>query len=102
MLETARLHAVHGRQLLGPYSRFLWSHPGPAFFYLAAPFYRLCHLRGSGIHLCVLVTNFVAAAALVFAARRLRGDLFAFAVGVLLAIHKRSARRFRCGASGTR
>jgi hypothetical protein len=88
VLEIRTLHAVHGRQLLGPYSRFLWSHPGPAFFYLAAPFYRLCHLRGSGIQLAVLSTNFVAAAALVFTARRLRGDLFAFAVGVLLAVYE--------------
>jgi hypothetical protein len=88
VLEIRTLHAVHGRQLLGPYSRFLWSHPGPAFFYLAAPFYRLCQLRGSGIHLGVLATNFAAATALVFAARRLRGDLFAFAVGVLLAVYE--------------
>jgi hypothetical protein len=88
VLEIRTLHALHGRQLLGPYSRFLWSHPGPAFFYLAAPFYRLCHLRGSGIHLAVFCTNFAAATALVFSARRLRGDLFAFAVGVLLAIYE--------------
>jgi hypothetical protein len=88
VLEIRTLHAVHGRQLLGPYSRFLWSHPGPAFFYLAAPFYRLCHLRGSGIHLAVFCTNFAAATALVFAARRLRGELFAFAVGVLLAVYE--------------
>lgn len=88
VLEIRTLHAVHGRQLLGPYSRFLWSHPGPAFFYLVAPFYRLCHLRSGGIHLGVLATNFAAATALVFAARRLRGDLFAFAVGVLLAIYE--------------
>jgi hypothetical protein len=88
VLEIRTLHAVHGRQLLGPYSRFAWSHPGPAFFYLAAPFYRLCHLRGSGIQLGVLSTNFAAATALVFAARRLRGVLFAFAVGVLLALYE--------------
>jgi hypothetical protein len=88
VLEIRTLHAVHGRQLLGPYSRFLWSHPGPAFFYLVAPFYRLSHLRGAGIHLGVLATNFAAATALMFAARRLRGDLFAFAVGVLLAIYE--------------
>src|SRR5579863_4250131 len=88
VLEIRTLHAVHGRQLLGPYSRFLWSHPGPAFFYLAAPFYRLSHLRGSGINLAVLCCNFGAATALVFTARRLRGNLFAFAVGVLLAIYE--------------
>jgi hypothetical protein len=88
VLEIRTLHAVHGRQLLGPYSRFLWSHPGPAFFYLVAPFYRLCRLRGSGIQLGVLSANFAAATAAIFAARRLRGDLFAFTVGVLLALYE--------------
>src|SRR5579872_1943974 len=29
--------ALRGRQLLGPYSRFGWHHPGPAFAYLAVP-----------------------------------------------------------------
>jgi hypothetical protein len=88
VLEIRTLHAVHGRQLLGPYSRFLWSHPGPAFFYLAAPIYRLCHLRGPGINLFVLGANLAAATALVLTARRLRGDLFAFGVGVLLALYE--------------
>ncbi|HEY6477050.1 MAG TPA: hypothetical protein VI456_10745 [Polyangia bacterium] len=88
VLEIRTLHALHGRQLLGPYSRFLWSHPGPTFFYLAAPIYWLCGLRGAGIRLFVLGANFAAATALMFAARRLRGDLFAFVVGVLLAFYE--------------
>jgi hypothetical protein len=88
VLEIRTLHAVHGRQLLGPYSRFFWSHPGPAFFYLAAPIYRLCHLRGAGLNLFVLGANFTAAAALVLTARRLRGERYAFGVGVLLALYE--------------
>ncbi|HEX4347466.1 MAG TPA: hypothetical protein VHZ73_07825 [Vicinamibacterales bacterium] len=31
--------ALEGRLLVGPYSRFGWHHPGPAYFYLLAPFY---------------------------------------------------------------
>ena len=31
-LELRTLYASHARQLLGPYSPFQWSHPGPAFF----------------------------------------------------------------------
>ncbi len=88
VLEIRTLHAVHGRQLLGPYSRFVWSHPGPVFFYLAAPIYRLCHLRGPGLNLFVFGANLAAATALVLTARRLRGDLFAFGVGVLLALYE--------------
>jgi hypothetical protein len=30
-IELGTLHAAHGVQLVGPYSRFGWSHPGPAF-----------------------------------------------------------------------
>ncbi|HEX3903825.1 MAG TPA: hypothetical protein VH853_13375 [Polyangia bacterium] len=88
VLEIRTLHAAHGRQLLGPYSRFLWSHPGPAFFYLALPVYQLFHQRGPALNLFVLLANFAAATALVLTARRLRGDLFAFVVAVLLAVYE--------------
>jgi hypothetical protein len=38
-LEVRTLNALEGRQLLGPYSRYPWSHPGPVYFYLLAPVY---------------------------------------------------------------
>jgi hypothetical protein len=37
--ELATLNALQGGQRLGPYSRYAWHHPGPALFYLLAPFY---------------------------------------------------------------
>jgi hypothetical protein len=40
-LELYTRHAMHGRQLLGPYSQFGWFHPGPLLFYWLAPFYAL-------------------------------------------------------------
>ena len=88
VLEIRTLHAAHGRQLLGPYSRFLWSHPGPAFFYLALPVYELCREHGPGLNLFVLLANFAATTALVLTARRLRGDLYALAVAVLLVVYE--------------
>ena len=94
VLELRTLHAAHGRELLGPYSRFQWSHPGPAFFYLALPIYQLFHQRGPALNLFVLVANFAAAATLVLTARRLRGDLFALAVAVLLAVYETIAAPF--------
>jgi hypothetical protein len=94
VLELRTLQAAHGRQLLGPYSRFHWSHPGPAFFSLALPFYRLFHQRGAALNLFVLIANFAAATALVSTARRLRGDLFALAVAVLLAVYETMAAPF--------
>lgn len=33
--------ALEGEALLGPYSRFGWSHPGPTWFYVAGPVYAL-------------------------------------------------------------
>lgn len=32
---------MRGDLLVGPYSRFIWHHPGPAYFYLLAPLYWL-------------------------------------------------------------
>jgi len=94
VLELRTLHAAHGRELLGPYSRFQWSHPGPAFFYLALPIYQLFHQRGPALNLFVLMANFAAATTLVLTARRLRGDLFALAVAVLLAVYETIAAPF--------
>lgn len=39
VIEMYTIHALQGRQFLGPYSQFRWHHPGPAMFYLLAPFY---------------------------------------------------------------
>ena len=39
--------ALDGDALVGPYSRFGWHHPGPTWFYLAAPLY-LAFGRGVG------------------------------------------------------
>ena len=94
VLELRTWHAAHGRELLGPYSRFQWSHPGPAFFYLALPIYQLFHQRGPALNLFVLIANFAAATTLVLTARRLRGDLFALVVAVLLAVYETIAAPF--------
>ena len=84
-LELRTLYAAHARQLLGPYSPFQWSHPGPAFFYLALPVYEAFHERGPALNLFMLLANTVAAITIVLLARRLRGDSFAWLVAALLA-----------------
>jgi hypothetical protein len=85
-LELRVLHAAHGVQLVGAYSRFYWNHPGPAFFYLALPVYEAFHERGPALNLFMLVVNAIVAVAIVLLARRLRGDPFAWLVAALLAI----------------
>ena len=39
LIELCTLRAAAGDQLLGPYSRFSFHHPGPLMFYCLAPFY---------------------------------------------------------------
>ena len=85
-LELRTLYAAHARQLLGPYSPFQWSHPGPAFFYLALPVYEAFHERGPALNLFMCLANAIAAITVVLLARRLRGDSFAWLVAALLAI----------------
>jgi hypothetical protein len=41
VLEIYTREALTGRLLVGPYSRMGWHHPGPLYFYLAAPIYAL-------------------------------------------------------------
>jgi hypothetical protein len=85
-LELRTLHASRGEQFLGPYSRFVWSHPGPLFFYLALPVYEAAGQRGPALNLFVLLANLAVAIAIVLSARRLRGNSFAWLVAGLLAV----------------
>lgn len=87
-LELRVLQAAQGRQWLGPYSRFLWSHPGPAMFYLALPFYEALHQRGAAMNVFVLAASLASSVALALNARRLRGDFFALMTATLLGIYQ--------------
>jgi hypothetical protein len=64
-LEMAARRAWQLDQLVGPYSRFGWHHPGPALFYLLALPVRLLEPSGPGIYLGAALINAVALAALV-------------------------------------
>ena len=48
LMDLAARRAAHLDQLVGPYSRAGFHHPGPAVFYLLAPFVRLLASSGSG------------------------------------------------------
>jgi hypothetical protein len=60
ILEIYTLEAIRGTQLLGPYSRFGWHHPGPFYFYLLAPWYWLSGLRTAGMQAGALAINLTA------------------------------------------
>jgi len=57
ILELYTLQARRGAQLLGPYSRFGWHHPGPLYFYLQTPFYQLAGLQPAGLQAGALAFN---------------------------------------------
>jgi hypothetical protein len=93
-LEFGVLHALHGDQLLGPYSRFGWSHPGPAMFYLAAPFYAAFSRHAASLHLFAFVVNIVSALAIVRSVRLLNGALAGLVTAAFLAVFTTVAAPF--------
>ncbi len=57
LIESYTLMATQGTLVVGPYSRYGWHHPGPLYFWLAAPFYALAKFKSSGIHVAVQCIN---------------------------------------------
>lgn len=68
------LAASRGRELLGPYSRFGWQHPGPIFFYWAAPFFRVAGMRVGGLAAAAATVNLLWVVLGVTAVRRSEGS----------------------------
>lgn len=60
ILEIYTLEAIRGTQLLGPYSRFGWHHPGPMYLYLLAPWYWMSRLHTAGVQAGAFVINLAA------------------------------------------
>jgi len=69
VLEIYTLHALKGTQLLGPYSRFGWNHPGPAYLYALAPTYELLGRTRAGIRVGALVVTLLAVLAILLVFR---------------------------------
>ncbi len=77
-----------GHQLLGPYSRFGWHHPGPALFYALAIPDRLLASTGTGMLIGILLLNAAAVAAVVLLVGRRAGPWAAlWAAGCLALLH---------------
>lgn len=60
-------------ELVGLYSRDRWSHPGPLFFYLAAPIYWLTGRASIGLDLAAVLINLAAVVGMALVARRRGG-----------------------------
>jgi hypothetical protein len=87
VLELGTFRAAHGVQLVGPYSRFGWSHPGPAYFYLAAPFYEAFHEHGPALNVFALSVDYAAALGVVLLAYRLCGLAFSLLMAALVGVY---------------
>jgi hypothetical protein len=59
---------------LGPYSRFGWNHPGPAFSYLLAPLYAVSDHNPRAFFFGSLLINAAAAVSVVAVVRRRAGE----------------------------
>ncbi|MEW6138747.1 MAG: hypothetical protein AB1733_10985 [Thermodesulfobacteriota bacterium] len=57
LLELKTINAMNCREMLGPYSRFGWNHPGPLFFYALVPFYCWFGNNGSSLALGTAVLH---------------------------------------------
>ena len=85
ILEIYTLQALEGKLLVGPYSRFGWHHPGPLFFYLAAPWYWMSGHHTAGLQAGAFAINLGAVAAIAWTAARLASPPIAIAVAVATA-----------------
>jgi hypothetical protein len=70
LLELSTGEALRGAQLLGPYSRFGWRHPGPTYFYLQAPLYAAFGASSASLPVSALVFNWAALLGIVVCLRR--------------------------------
>jgi hypothetical protein len=82
IIELSTLNAAQGQQLLGPYSRYAWHHPGPALFYVLAPFYRASGSRSTGLAAGALTINVAAIAVAFWLLCRSGGAALAVALAV--------------------
>jgi hypothetical protein len=86
LLEIDTLHAARAAHLVGPYSRFMWRHPGPAYAYLLLPIYEVFGERSSALFLGALTINLTSALGIVAIGVALRGYGYALWSVALLAL----------------
>jgi hypothetical protein len=87
LLESYTLLATKGQIMVGPYSRFGWHHPGPLYFWLAAPFYALSNYRSDGLEIAALAINAVSVAIVGWIAIRFASALLQIALLAGLAVY---------------
>jgi hypothetical protein len=88
VMELSVLRAERGQELLGPYSRFGWHHPGPLYSYLQLPFYELFHRQYSALKIGAVVIAAASVAGSMAIAGRFDGvGMLSWTFVVLTALH---------------
>ncbi len=87
LIESYTIRAAHGSLLVGPYSRFQWHHPGPLYFYILAPVYRLSGQRSGVLPWIAVAINLAALVAVVELARRSANREMALGMAAALGLY---------------
>lgn len=85
-IELAVRSIPSGTVLLGPYSRFHFSHPGPAFLYALGPAYLAFGGTTTGIFAGAWLVNALSAIAMVVQARLWSGRRLAFSTALVVTV----------------
>jgi hypothetical protein len=95
LLQLATINAGQHAQLLGPYSRFGWHHPGPSWFYLLDTAFLPLGSHSWSFLVATLLLNAVVAGGIVLVVARWRGPVAAVAAAVLVLVflHALGARQ---------
>lgn len=81
--ELAIQQATHLQELLGPYSRFGWNHPGPLISYSAVPIYALSGHNGAlAMSLTRVLLDAACLAGIVLAVDRSAGRVLAWGTAI--------------------
>lgn len=86
LIELHTEQALHWHQLLGPFDRFGWNHPGPSYYYLLAVPYRLLGSGATSLFFGATLINALAAIGTVAVIRRHGGAVHALWCAVCLGV----------------
>ena len=87
VIESYTAYASRGAQLVGPYSRYGWHHPGPLYFYLLAPFYWLSGSLTTGLNAGALAINLASVLVLAWVVVRAGGGVLAIVTMAMVAVY---------------
>ncbi len=83
IIELYTLRAARAEQLVGPYSRFGFHHPGPLLFYLLAPLYAISGRAAGALCISAIAINLTSVCVLLSAVWARRRSEVAIAVAIV-------------------